>query len=90
MGMVHTLQLKHSTDLGVVFRIPGMQRYGLQVELAIQIRSGDNVLKGWDYALYGSDVLLLKSQGDWCSGNNGLGGRPSNGIGSGLGGGLRG
>ena len=90
MGTVHTLQSKHGTDLGVVFRVPGMQCYGLQVESAIQIHNGDNVLKGWDNALYGGGVLLLESQGGWCSRNNGLGGRLSDGISSGFGGGLKG
>jgi hypothetical protein len=87
---VRTPQSKHGTNLGVTFRVPGMQRYGIQVESAIQIHSGDNVLKDWDNALYGGDVPLLESQGGWCSRNNGLGGRPSDGIDSGLGGGLRG
>ena len=43
-----------------------MQRDGLQAKSAIQIHSGDNVLKGWDNALYGGDMLLLESQGGWC------------------------
>ena len=90
MGTVRTPQSKHGTNLGVVFRVPGMQRYSLQVESAIQIHRGDNVLKSWDDALYGGNVLLLESQGGWCSRNNGLGGRSSNSIGGGLGGGLRG
>ena len=61
-----TPQSKHSTNLGVIFRVPGMQRNGLQAKSAIQIHSGDNVLKGWDNALYGGDMLLLESQGGWC------------------------
>jgi hypothetical protein len=41
VGTVCTPQSKHGTNLGVVFHIPGMQHYGLQVESAIQIHSGD-------------------------------------------------
>jgi hypothetical protein len=73
MGTVRTRQSKYGTNLWVVFRIPGVQRYGLQVESAIQIHSGDDVLEGWHDALYGGDVLLLESKMSWRGGNNGLG-----------------
>ena len=86
MGTVRTLQLKHGTNLGVIFRIPSVQGDGLQVESTVQIHSSHNVLEGWNDALYGGDVLLLKSQGGRSSGDNGLGGGTGNGVGGGLGG----
>ena len=90
MGTIRTLQSKHGTNLRVIFRIPSMQSDGLQVESAIQIHSSHDILKGWNNALYGGDVLLLKSQRSRSSRNNGLGGGTGNGVGGGLGRGLRG
>ena len=55
-------QSKGGTNLGDIFRVPGMPRDGLQVKPAVQIHSRGNVLKGWHNVLYGGDVLLLESQ----------------------------
>ena len=90
MGTVRTLQLKDITDLGIIFRISGVQRDGLQVESTIQIHCGDNVLEGWNNTLYGGDVLLFESQRGGRSGYDGLDGRPVDYINGGLSGGLRG
>ena len=89
MGTVRT-QSKHGTNLGVIFRIPSVQGNSLQVKSAIQIHSGHNVLKGWNDAFYGGDVLLLESQRSRSSRDNRLGGRTSDGVSGGLGGGLGG
>lgn len=89
VGTVRTLQSKCDTNLGVILRIPGVQRNGLQVESAIQIHSSNDVLKGWDNALYGGDVLLLESQRGRGGGNKSLSIRPDDCVCSGLGGGLR-
>ena len=43
---VHTPQSKYTTNLGVVFRIRRVQCDRLQVELAIQVHNGGDVLKG--------------------------------------------
>lgn len=90
MGTVRTLQSKHGTNLRVIFRIPSVQRNSLQVESAIQVHSSHDILKGWNNALYGGDMLLLKSQRSGSSGDNGLGGGTGNCLGGGLGGGLGG
>jgi len=82
--------IKHGTNLGVIFRIPRVQRDGLQVKPAIQVHSGDDVLKGGDDTLYGGDMLLLESQRSRGSGDNGLGGGSSDGVSGGLSGNLGG
>jgi len=67
-----------------------MQRDALWVKLAIQVHSREDVLEGWNDVLHGGDVLLLKGWKSRSGGYNGLSGRFSNGVRSGLGGGLRG
>ena len=52
--------IKYTTNLGVVFCVPCVQRDGLEVELAIQVYS-DDTLEGWNDALHGGDVLPLES-----------------------------
>jgi len=88
VGTVRTLQSKYTTNLGVVFRIPCVQCDCLQVESAIQVHSGDDVLEGRNDTLHSGDVLLLESQRSRSGGYDGLGGRSGNSVSSGLGGGL--
>ena len=90
VGTFRTLRSKHGTNLGVVFRIPGVQRDGLQVKPTIQVDSGNDILKGGDDTLYGGDMLLFEGQRSRGSGDNGLGGGSSDGVSGGLGGNLRG
>jgi len=48
-----------STNLGIIFGIPGMESDSFEVQPTIQIDCGDDVLKGRNNALYCGDVLLL-------------------------------
>lgn len=87
---VRTPQSKCATNLGVIFCIPCTQCNGLQVKPTIQVRSANDVLKGWDSALRRGDVLLFESQRSKRGGNNDLSGRSSDSVSGGLGGSLRG
>ena len=88
VGTVRT-QSKRDTNLGIIFRIPSMQRNSLQVEPTVEIHGGNNILKGWDDALYGGDMLLLKSQRSGGGRNNCLSCGSSDRIGGSLSRGLR-
>lgn len=57
------IRTNHGMDLGGVLHIPGMQHDSLHVELAVQVHSCDDVLKGWNDALYSGDVLLFEGFG---------------------------
>lgn len=50
------------TNLGIILRIPGVQRNGLQVEPAVKIHGGDDVLEGGYDAFDSSDMLLLQGK----------------------------
>ena len=55
---------KVSTNLGVIFGIPGVEGDGLKVEPAVKVHGGNDVLEGGNDTLNSSDVLLFKSKGN--------------------------
>ena len=61
---VHERQAElDDTNLRVILRVAGMESNGFEVQTAVQIDRGHNVLKSRDNSLDSSDVLLLK--GEW-------------------------
>lgn len=69
-----------NTNLGIILCIPGVKCDRLQVEPAVEVDGGYDVLEGRNNALDGSDVLLLESEGGGSGGNSSRRGRTSDGI----------
>lgn len=82
MRAVRAPQQENSSNLGVIFCIPSVRCNGFRVKLAIRIHSDHSVLKGWNNALHGGDVLPFKNQRERNGGDNGSGGEAGDGVSS--------
>jgi hypothetical protein len=83
--MPQKINLISCTNLGVILRIPGVQRDGLEVKTTVKVHGGYDVLQSRYDAFNSCDVLLLESQRSRRGWNSGRGGCGWNSCGSGHG-----